>query len=84
MFWLTLIYFYNTWQGSSEAERKAGELQEQLPAPPAPNPAGTPTPKIPVGTTGGRDVPPVSLNLNLDVDPPGASHPARLQLHELN
>lgn len=45
MFWLTLIYFYNTWQGSSEAERRTGVLQEQFPAPPAPNPAWAPTPK---------------------------------------
>lgn len=45
MFWLTLIYFYNTWQGSSEAERKTGVLQEQFPAPPALNPSWAPAPK---------------------------------------
>lgn len=45
MFWLTLIYFYNTWQGSSAAERRAGVLQEQFPAPPAPTPSWAPTPK---------------------------------------
>lgn len=73
MFWLTLIYFYNTWQGSSEAERKAGESCRnsfQLP---------NPTPKIRVGTPGGEQG-----CAGVDVDPPGASHPARLQLHGMS
>lgn len=82
MFWLTLIYFYNTWQGSSEAERKTGVLQEQFPASPAPNPGWAPTPKIPVGTSGSRDVPPVnSGHGGTGVDPPRASHPACFKLH---
>lgn len=75
MFWLTLIYFYNTWQGSSEAERKAGVLQEQFPAPPAPNPAWAPTPKTPVGTRG--------AGWELRACQDGWMHPGQLVLPEL-
>lgn len=85
MFWLTLIYFYNTWQGSSEAERKAGVLQEQFPASPAPgrpNPDWAPTPRIRVGTAWSRDAPPENWEHGgMDVDPPSASHPACCRLH---